>query len=245
MSVKIILVDINTKMIDSWRTSFEENPEVDIVLGSMLDQKVDAWVSPTNSRGHMGGGLDGVIKRHLGAQIEQRVQAEIGRLYNGKMPVGAATCVPVGTGNPRFLISTPTMVGGREDISDTLNVALACAAAFTMVQLQNDRQPGSIQTVALPGLGAANGKTPVEICADLMWTAYNLFRERSFADFVEMRTALEDQLGDLGPTSTVPKPKKKPAPGNQPQPLAPPPATPPAPQTPSVKKSDVDFDDAG
>src|SRR5262249_59941369 len=52
MSVKIILVDINTKMIDSWRTSFEENPEVDIVLGSMLDQKVDAWVTPTNSRGH-------------------------------------------------------------------------------------------------------------------------------------------------------------------------------------------------
>src|SRR6266508_6704294 len=124
MSVKIILVDINTKMIESWRTSFEENPEVDIVLGSMLDQKVDAWVTPTNSRGAMGGGLDAVIKRHLGAQVEQRVQAEIHRLYNGRMPVGAATCVASGGSNPRFLISTPTMVGGREDISDTLNVAL-------------------------------------------------------------------------------------------------------------------------
>ena len=65
MSVKVILVDINPKMIESWRTSFEENPEVDIVLGSMLDQKVDAWVTPTNSRGAMGGGLDAVIKRHL------------------------------------------------------------------------------------------------------------------------------------------------------------------------------------
>jgi O-acetyl-ADP-ribose deacetylase (regulator of RNase III) len=244
MSVKVILVDVNPKMIESWRTSFEENPEVDIVLGSMLDQKVDAWVTPTNSRGTMGGGLDAVIKRHLGAQVEQRVQAEIHRHYNGKMPVGAATCVTAGGTNPRFLISTPTMVGGRENISDTLNVALACAAAFTMVQLQNDRQPGSIQTVALPGLGAANGKTPVEICADLMWTAYNLFRERSFTDFVEMRTALEDQLGDLGPTSTVPKPKKKPAASAPPLSSGPPPS-PPAPQTPSVKQADVDFDDAG
>ncbi|MBI1916920.1 MAG: macro domain-containing protein [Planctomycetes bacterium] len=245
MSVKVILVDINPKMIESWRTSFEENPEVDIILASMVDQQVDAWVTPTNSRGSMGGGLDAVIKRHLGAQVEKRVQAEIHRLYNGKMPVGTATCVLSGGTIPRFLISTPTMVGGREDISDTLNVALACAAAFTMVQLQNDRQPGSIQTVALPGLGAANGKTPVEICADLMWTAYNLFRERSFADFVEMRAALEEQLGDLGPTSSVPKPKKKPAASAPPQPFGAPPPSTPAPQTPSVKQADVDFDDAG
>jgi hypothetical protein len=74
-----------------------------------------------------------------------------------------------------------------------------------------------------------------------MWTAYNLFRERSFADFVEMREALEEQLGDLGPTSTVPKPKKKPAPA----PSAAPPPSAPAPQTPSIKQADVDFDDAG
>src|SRR5438445_92173 len=65
MTVKIVLVDVNSKMVDAWRTSFEENPEVTIVQGSMLDQAVDAWVSPTNSRGHMGGGLDAVIKKFL------------------------------------------------------------------------------------------------------------------------------------------------------------------------------------
>src|SRR5262245_15390453 len=100
MTVKVILVDINPKMIDSWRASFEENPEVEIVRGSMTDQVVDAWVTPTNSRGVMGGGLDAVIKRHLGGQIERRVQAEVARLYHGQMPVGTATCVPSGAANP-------------------------------------------------------------------------------------------------------------------------------------------------
>ena len=45
MLVKVVLVDVNPKMIAAWRTTFEENPEVEIVHGSMLDQPVSAWVS--------------------------------------------------------------------------------------------------------------------------------------------------------------------------------------------------------
>ena len=41
----------------------------------------------------------------------------------------------------------------------------------------------------------------VEICADLMWTAYNLFREKEFTDFGELRKALEGELGELGGTA--------------------------------------------
>ena len=52
--------------------------------------------------------------------------------------------VPVRTGAvaPAYLISTPTMTASSEDISDTLNVALACAAAFQAVHMQNAREPG-------------------------------------------------------------------------------------------------------
>jgi O-acetyl-ADP-ribose deacetylase (regulator of RNase III) len=146
----------------------------------------------------MDGGLDLVIKKHLGAAIEARVQQEIKQRYNGFLPVGHAISVPRGRPAPGWLISTPTMVGSSDDVSDTLNVALACAAAFQMVHMQNARQPGSIRSVALPGLGANTGKVPVEICADLMWTAFDLFRRREFTDFGEMRQALEEQLGDLG-----------------------------------------------
>lgn len=202
MLVKVVLVDVNPKMVAAWRETFEENPEVEIVQGSMLEQTVSAWVSPTNSAGRMDGGLDLVIKRHLGDGIERQVQQEIKQRYGGKMSVGHTTCVPTGRVSPRFLISTPTMMASSEDISDTLNVALACAAAFQAVHTQNEADVASIRSVALPGLGANTGRVPVEICADLMWTAYNLFRDRSFQDYAEMRKALEDELGDLGPVST-------------------------------------------
>src|SRR3954469_6820512 len=209
MAAKVVLVDINPKMIAAWRSTFEENPEVDIVEGSMLAQRADAWVTPTNARASMDGGLDAAIKGHLGAAIEKRVQSEIRRQFGGLLAVGHATCAPTGTARPSYLISTPTMAGSSEDISDTLNVALACAAAFQAVHMQNAREPGSIQSVAMPGPGADPGRVPVEICADLMWTGYNLFRRRAFDDFVAMRAALEGEVGDLGPTSLAGKKKAK------------------------------------
>ncbi|MFL5338679.1 MAG: macro domain-containing protein [Gemmataceae bacterium] len=217
MQLQTTLVDINPRMVKAWRATFEENPEVAVVQGSMLDQNVDAWVTPTNSRGSMDGGLDAVIKKHLGDAIEVRVQREIARLHGGALLLGHATCVPTGRPVPRFLISTPTMHASSEDVSDTLNVALACAAALQAAVMQNGREPGSIQSLALPGLGANTGKVPPEICADLMWTAYNLFRDRTFADFAVMRSALEAELGDLGsnagpPTKKAASPKPVPPP---------------------------------
>jgi len=238
MRVRIVLVDINAKMVKAWRATFEENPEVEIVEGSMLDQRVNAWVTPTNARGSMDGGLDAVIKNHLGQQIEHRVQAEIARLYGGHMPVGHATCVLTGRKLPEFLISTPTMVASAEDVSDTMNVALACAAAFQVVHMQNTLQPGSIQSVALPGLGANTGQVPVEICADLMWSGYSLFRRRGFAGFQQMREALQAELGDLSP-GTLPTPGPIELPDNDA--FAPPKPEPSAP--PSAKTAEVDFDD--
>ncbi len=202
MFVKVVLVDINPKMITAWKETFEENPEVEVVQGSMLDQPVSAWVTPTNSHANMDGGLDGVIKGYLGTKIQTRVKQEVKKLYSGSMPVGYATCVPTGRPQPGYLISTPTMIQSSENISDTMNVALACAAAFQVIHQQNDRLPGSIRAVAMPGLGANTGRVPAEICADLMWTGYDLFRERAFADFTEMRNALEEILGDLGPSTS-------------------------------------------
>jgi O-acetyl-ADP-ribose deacetylase (regulator of RNase III) len=243
MLVKVVLVDINPKMVEAWRDTFEENPEVEILDGSMLDQAVSAWVTPTNSKGSMDGGLDAVIKKKLGAGIEARVQKEIARLYGGFMPLGHATCVETGVTRPPYLISTPTMTASSQDISDTLNVALACAAAFQAVHMQNSRHGGSIRSVALPGLGANTGKVPVEICADLMWTSYNLFREQEFSSFTDMRAALEEQLGDLSNYSGGQSKKKKKSPPAGGSPTVPFPKQ--APPPPPKKGKDVDFDDFG
>src|SRR5262249_15273214 len=115
-----------------------------------------------------------------------------------------------------------------------------CAAAFQAAHMQNARKSGSIESVALPGLGANTGKVPVEICADLMWTGYSLFREQQFEYFGDIRAALEEQLGDLGP-STTHHAKTNPAPRT---PKHTPPSKPPS-NTPSPKSKDVDFDDFG
>jgi O-acetyl-ADP-ribose deacetylase (regulator of RNase III) len=194
MNTKVILVDINEDVVKAWRDIFIDNPEVEVHHGSMLDQQVDAWVTPTNSMGRMNGGLDQVLKDHFGASIEGAVQKDIETLYGGTMPVGAATCVATGGAKPSFLISTPTMVGCSDNISQTQNVAFACAAALQAVHIHNRKSPDTIESVAIAGLGAQTGQVPVEVCARLMWSAYHLFRRHRFHNFEDMRERLAKKL---------------------------------------------------
>ncbi|MER5966087.1 ADP-ribosyltransferase domain-containing protein [Streptomyces sp. NPDC002057] len=196
-ALKVVLVDVNDEVVAAWRSAFADTPEVEIRQGSLLDVDVDAWVSPTNARGRMDGGVDAVVKRHLGAGIQVRVQRAIRERFGGSLPVGSAVCVPSGAAVPRYLISTPTMRRSSQNISETMNVALACAAAFQAVHLQNRAKPGSIRSVALVGMGARTGQVPAQVCANLMWTGYALFHDHGFAGYDELRSAVWAQLADI------------------------------------------------
>lgn len=222
MTVKVILVDVNAKVVAAWRDVFEDHPEITITQGSMLDQQVSAWVTTTNARGSMDSGLDGAIRAHLGAAVQIRVQQAIAAQFHGQLAVGTATCVDTGCAAPRYLISTPSFTSGEHG-REALDIALACAAAFQAVAAQNRALPGSITSVAVPGIGAATGRVPVEVCADLMWTAYNLLLHNDFADFVAMRGGLLSELGDLGNDLSVTAPRVSPLPL---QPAPEPPAAP-------------------
>jgi O-acetyl-ADP-ribose deacetylase (regulator of RNase III) len=195
--LSVVLSDVNAKVVQAWQSAFADTPEVQIVKGSILDQRVDAWVSPTNSQGRMDGGVDAVIKRHLGAGIQLRVQHAIRDGFDGTLPIGSAVCVPSGAANPKYLISTPTMTQSVQNVRETLNVALACAAAFQAIHAQNAAEPGSITSVALVGMGAATGKVPPQVCANLMWAGYTLFHEYAFADYDELRATVCAQLQDI------------------------------------------------
>ncbi|MFB6481749.1 ADP-ribosyltransferase domain-containing protein [Streptomyces virginiae] len=196
-TLRVVLADVNEHVVEAWRAAFADTPGIEIRCGSILDEDVDAWVTPTNSRGRMDGGVDAAIKRHLGSGIQVRVQRAIRDRFAGVLPVGSAVCVPSGTAVPRYLISTPTMVQSSQNVSATLNVALACAAAFQAVHRQNRRTPGSIRSVALVGMGAQTGRVPARLCANLMWTGYTLFHDHWFQDDDELRATIITQLNGI------------------------------------------------
>ncbi|MFE2875271.1 ADP-ribosyltransferase domain-containing protein [Streptomyces roseus] len=195
--LRVVLTDVNERVVEAWRAAFADTPGIEIRRGSILDEDVDAWVTPTNSRGRMDGGVDAAIKRHLGSGIQLRVQRAIRDRFAGAMPVGSAVCVPSGAAVPRFLISTPTMVESSQNVSATLNVALACAAAFQAVHRQNREAPGSIRSVALVGMGAQTGRVPARVCANLMWTGYTLFQDHWFEEDDELRATITAQLSGI------------------------------------------------
>ncbi|MFI5911404.1 macro domain-containing protein [Dactylosporangium sp. NPDC051541] len=197
MTVRVVLCDVNAKVVQALMSAFADERDVEITKGSILNQRVDAWVTPTNSHGVMSGGVDAAILGQLGPGIQLRVHRAIRDGFGAALPIGAAVCVPSGAANPKFLISTPTMHAQAENVRHTLNVALACAAAFQAVHMQNERAPGSITSVALVGMGAATGKVPPQVCANLMWAGYTLFGESTFDDYAELRQTVTEQLGDI------------------------------------------------
>lgn len=89
------------------------------------------------------------------------------------------------------------MVQSSQNVSATLNVALACAAAFQAVHRQNRQVPGSIRSVALVGMGAQTGRVPARVCANLMWTGYTLFHDHWFEDDDELRATIITQLNGI------------------------------------------------
>jgi O-acetyl-ADP-ribose deacetylase (regulator of RNase III) len=213
MEFTLTLVDINPRMVAAWRSAFCDEPGVEIVHGSILQEPADAWVTPTNAHGSMDGGVDAVMKRYLGRGIEARVRREIDAQFAGTLPVGCAVCVPTagltvprGGPQPAFLISAPTMAESSQDVSETDNVAWAFAAAVQAVRQQNAREPRSILSLASPGLGASTGRVSPTTCAEQMRCAYDLLCDRRFEDFAALRTGL---LAHLCDTDGGAKPKPR------------------------------------
>lgn len=217
-ALRVVLTDVNERVVAAWRAAFADTPAVEIRRGSILDVDVDAWVTPTNARGRMDGGVDAVIKRYLGAGIQVRVKRAIRDRFGGSLPVGSAVCVPSGAAVPRYLISTPTMEQSSQNVSDTLNVAMACAAAFQAVHRQNRQAPGSIRSVALVGMGAQTGQVPARICANLMWTGYTLFHDHWFQDDDGLRATIIAQLNGIEKAPVTERVRIVPPQGQSPDP---------------------------
>jgi O-acetyl-ADP-ribose deacetylase (regulator of RNase III) len=162
-SLTLVLVAVDAPM--AWRALAEGRPGLVVHEGSITDVDADAVVSPANSLGLMGGGIDAVYARWFPG-ISERVRAASG----GDLPVGEAVIVPTGVERPAWLVSAPTMSRpGQRLPSDG---AAARAAAGAVLRLWRDGTlpddtpvRDAVHTIALPGLGTGVGGLTPEVCA--------------------------------------------------------------------------------
>ena len=207
MLPRLLLVDPNQTLVEAWEATFCDNPEVEVVSGSLLDHRVDAWVCPTNSRAVMDGGLDALIATELGRTFVKRRQSMVNSQFGGLMPLGSAIAVPVTRKAPRYLISTTSVIKSVECVDDRWNTLLATAAALHVAkQLATS---GQIESVAMPGIGTGTGGVNVSLGASLMWLAYKTCSQNTFESFGDLRGCLEREFGNLCGAVEAPKPKPK------------------------------------
>jgi len=115
-----------------------------VVHGSILDMDVQAIVNAANSRGIMGGGVAGVIKRAAGPEVDEEARRQ------APIPVGTAVVTSGGRTKYQAIIHAPTMPEPAMRI-DPQNVALATQAALALADARG------FASVAIPGMGTGVG----------------------------------------------------------------------------------------
>ncbi len=140
--------------------------KVEIIEGSLLDCEADVIVNPANSRGQMGGGVAGVIRRVSGKEVE----SEAMRL--APIPVGKA--VLTGGGKSRFkgIIHAPTMVQ-PDEVIPVGNVWKATRAVLDLAEKEQ------IDHLGFPGMGTGVGRVSPDAAAEAMIGEMTSFRGRA------------------------------------------------------------------
>lgn len=162
--MKIILVDLNSLLVDEWRMQADANglDNVEVHEGKFDWFGADAIVSPANSFGIMDGGVDLPLREFFGEDIQNRIRAEaVYKFGSPFVPVGGAVLVNTYSGPAtgyKYLISAPTMVTPMA-INTTINAYLATKAALLEAESKH------LQSIVLMGMGAATGGYTKQQCA--------------------------------------------------------------------------------
>jgi O-acetyl-ADP-ribose deacetylase (regulator of RNase III) len=170
--LRVSLGDVNLEVAQALAVAFEDVDHVEVVAGNLLDLACDAIVSPANSFGDMGGGIDKVIDDFHHGEAQRRVMAAIAEQFLGELPVGAALVVEVPARRFLFVVAAPTMrVPGS--VTNTINAYLSMRAALVAVFRHNAAGRRPIRTLAVPGLCTGVGGMPYAEAAQQMRVAHD------------------------------------------------------------------------
>ena len=129
--------------------------QVDIKRGSLLEADVDVIVNPANSRGYMGGGVAGVIRRFGGEEIEREA------ISKAPVPVGEAILTTAGRLSFKGVIHAPTMEEPAMRTTEE-KVRRATRAALKLADEL------CFKSIAFPGMGTGVGRVPKDVSARAM-----------------------------------------------------------------------------
>jgi O-acetyl-ADP-ribose deacetylase (regulator of RNase III) len=141
---------------------------LELVLGDITKQQVDAIVNAANSRLAGGGGVDGAIHRAGGPTIMEETR----RRYPDGCPTGSAVITSAGNLKAKYVIHAvgPVWNGGTRGEEELL-----MAAYRTSLQLAADHDCCS---VALPALSTGAYRYPLDMAARAaLRTAAQFLRE--------------------------------------------------------------------
>lgn len=156
----------------AWQRHFAGVPEAVPATGDIFGVPIDAVVSPANCFGFMDGGIDRVYSERFGWHVQEQLREIIRRDWDGELPIGLALVLETGAADVPFLVAAPTM-RAPVSVAQTLNAYLAFRATLRAIRRHNELRPGSIRSVACPGLGTDTGEMPAGVCARQMRAAWD------------------------------------------------------------------------
>lgn len=169
--LRITFCDRDEEAASALAHQFQYVKEVRVMVDNALKVRADAIVSPANSFGDMGGGIDKVIDDYYQGEAQKQVMHSIRNDYFGELPVGTAIILPMNHKRLPFLIAAPTMrIPGS--VKGTLNAYLAMRALLVAVLKHNQKTSNSIRHILIPGLCTGVGRMPPPEAAEQMYTAY-------------------------------------------------------------------------
>ncbi len=140
--------------------------EIRIVKGTILDQRVDALVSPAHATGYMGYGVAKAIVQAGGKEIEDDAVAQ------APLIIGDAIHTTAGTLPYKGVIHTATIDNPNDELTQ-VNITKALLGALLLAD-----DMGYV-SLAVPGMGTGVAGMGYDMAAQAMRDALKVFKPRS------------------------------------------------------------------
>ena len=144
---------------------------ITIINDSIVKQQVNAIVNPSNSFGHMGGGVAEVLKQMGGDQIEEEA------ISLAPFEIGTSVLTTGGDLKCSGVIHSPT-IRDPSDKADLWSVEEATRAALELAD-QNE-----FVVIAMPGMGTGVGGVPLKEAALVMMKTISEFKPKFLEEVV-------------------------------------------------------------